>query len=387
MANNFGQFAGNFADSLTRSLTLKKESDRRDALAKQQAKLVELQLASGQIKLDANTKLADIMTGTRTQLELGDIDEEGLGTFRPTGANVETPNAPQSLVDVLAGGDPRGQVAALQSGAVSGGDILDFQTQQDQLSASQGLFDNMPFDEAGNPMLIPVGLSIDASTGRAVQQFGANPEFNSAQQGRASKETFAQLVTDAFEVADIESEQTGSFLESGFPFAEQAETAKATLGTVAGVFGFGDTAEEQSADVASRNRVEKLYGLILNKRLDKLMESDPNLTNTQIEQQQTISPSTDKKAGANLLLIADFMQEELINAEVEGIKIPSADRKRALDFIRKARGGELLGEQAAPVIDVPEIARMTRAELDGLDFSGMSAEMIQAVEDRLKELK
>jgi len=394
MANKgFGQFAGSFAEAFSRTVGQSEDKKRRDELAKQQAKLVEMQLAAGQVKLDAQTTLAELMTGTpgisptvtspggRTSPNFVAPPEGVVGEFTQGRDAV----APMDLASILS--DPEGQLAAVQSGALNIGDLLDFQSAQAQLDARPdlgGLFGRV--DSAGNSMLIPSGLTIDPQ-GRPSQQFSLNPEFNTKQDEAFSGLSFNQLVSDTIEVADIEGVLTETFSESGFPFAEEATAGKLVAGKVLGSIGFGGVEAENKQDAAKRERARKLYGLILNSRLNKLMETDPNLSITQIEQQKEISPSVDKPGPANILLLADFMQEELNKADIEGTPISSADRKKALDFIRKARSGGFSETPSPVIIDVPAIAKMTLEQLEGLDVEALTQEQIDAVRARLSALK
>ena len=383
-----GQFAGSFAQAFQQTMSQMSERKAREDLAKQQAKLIEMQLKSGQMKLDASTTLSDIMTGNSVQ------------EFEPT-APIETPTGetrsvgftnpgekPMGLVEMMSGESPmalQGQQAALQSGAISGGDFLDFKTAQDQLASRPDFSKMFVTDNAGNPMLIPSGITIGPD-GRPSQTFSINDEYNTKQDEKFSEFSFTQLVSDVTEVADIEGVLSATLSESGFPFAEQATKGKLVAGKVAGALGFDDIEGENKEDAAKRERARKLYGLILNRRLNKLMETDENLSITQIQQQMEISPSVDKPGPANILLLADFLQEELMSADIEGTEMSAADRKASLDFIRKARSGGF-DKDAEPVVDVPAILKASREELDAMDIENMPQEQLEALKRRLKELQ
>ncbi len=383
MANRgFGQFAGSFAEALTRTIGQTQDKKRKDELAKQQAKLIELRLQEGQVKINASTTLADLMTGSIEEFEPAAPQISPGGREIPQFTNES--QEPLSLIEILSGKSPEGQLAALQSGVVSGKNILDFQTAQDQLAAAPDLSKMFgQTDESGNPMFVPVGVTID-SQGRPAQQFGLNPEFNTAQQDAFSRQSLSQLTTEALEIMDIESELSGSLLESGFPFGGQARTGQSALATVGGLLGF-DT-KEQKQNVAKRDRVEKLYGQILGIRMQRMSESGESITNDKLAFLQSVSPSTDKSSDANAKLLADFLQEELNKSDIEGTKIPAAERKKVLDFIRKARSGEFV-QAGEAVIDIPAIAKMTIQQLEGLDIENMSDELFEAVVARRDALK
>ena len=367
-----------------------KESKRQDAIAKQQAKLIEMQLQGGQRKLDAQTTLADIMTGTLEEFQPAEPELTPGGREIPQFTNAS--KDPMSLIDILSGDSPEGQLAAIQSGVISGGDLLDFQTDQDRLAAQPDfgeLFGQT--DESGNPMFVPSGITIDAD-GRPAQQFGLNPEFNTRQQDDFSRLSLSQLTSEAIEIMDIESELAGSLLESGFPFGGQARTGQSTLATVGGALGFDTKAQKES--VAKRDRVEKLYGQILGIRMQRLSESGESITNDKLAFLQSISPGTDKSPDANAKLLADFLQEELNKEDIAKTKIPADERKKVLDFIRKARSGEFLETGSGPAVDGPgllesagDFARSTMEQLQSIDVPSLPPEQIEAFEARFNQLK
>jgi len=352
-----GVFAGSFADAFTRVSAQHAETKRRDDFAKQQSKLVEMALKNSQNKLTAQTTLADIMTGNSVQ-----EFEQAPPIQTPGGRDIpqftNPGQEPLSFLEIMSGKSPiaiEGQQAALQSGAISGGDVLDFKTQQDQLAARQNvgdIFNNMPVDEGGNPMMIAGSITIDPVRG-PVQTLVRNPDFNTARQADFSRQSILQLTDEAFEIMDIETELSGSLLESGFPFGGEARTGQSALATVGGALGFNTKAQKDS--VAKRDRVGKLYGQILGIRMRRMADSGETITNDKLAFLQSISPDTNKSAPANALLLADFLQEELNNADIEGTRMPAEDRNKALDFIRKARSGGF-SQESEPVVDAPGIA-------------------------------
>ena len=348
MANqNLGQLAGSFAEAFSRTVGQKQDRKHRDEIAKQQAKLVEMRLKAGEIQLNAQTTLADLMTGTVEEFVPAEpqITPGGREIPQFTSASQQ----PMDLASILS--DPEGQLAAVQSGALKIGDLLDFQTAQAELEARPDISElfSGQADESGNPMFVPGSITLDPVKG-PIQTFVRNPEFNTRQQEAFSRQSLSQLTSEAIEIMDIESELAGSLLESGFPFGGQARTGQAALATVGGALGF-DT-EEQKQAIAKRDRVEKLYGQILGIRMQRMSASGETITNDKLAFLQQISPDTKKSPDANAKLLADFLQEELNTADIEGTTISADERRKALDFIRKARSGEFLQTQE-PVVDAP----------------------------------
>ncbi len=381
-SKGFGEFAAGFGQQFNAARGQKADREQRDKLAKLQAKLVEERLKAGEVTLNAQTTLAELMTGTVEEFEQAEPQTLESGREIPQFTNEG--KQPLSLIEILSGESPEGQLAALQSGVVSGKNILDFQTAQDQLAARPNLSEMFgQTDESGNPMFVPVGITID-SQGRPAQQFGLNSEFNTKQQDAFSRQSLSQLTTEAVEIMDIESELAGSLLESGFPFGGQARTGQSALATMGGLLGF-DT-KEQKENVAKRDRVEKLYGQILGIKMQRLSESGESITNDKLAFLQSISPDTNKSPDANAKLLADFLQEELNRTDIEGTTISADERTKVLDFIRKARSGEFV-QQGEAVVDVPGIAKMTMQQLEELDIENMSDELFQAVIKRRDALK
>lgn len=379
-----GEFIAGFGQSFNQARANKQKQEVTEQIAKLQAKLIEAQLKAGNVAADAKTTLSDLMTGNRTQLELGDTDAEGIGTFRPTGAQVETPNQPLSLLETLA--DPQGQLAAIQSGAVGIGDLLDFESQERQRASIpdiNALLGSAGQDDKGNPRFVPGGITIDPQKGPTLALI-PNPEFNTSQQDELSALSLSTLTKDATEALEIESALEGSTLGSGFPFVPEFRGVKSTFATLAGAAGF-DT-DEQTQDVASQDRLDKLYGQILGIRLQRMTDSGETITNDKLAFMQEISPSTEKRPEANAKLMADFLQEELNRADIEQTKIPAEDRAKVLDFIRKARSGEFLQGGKEPVLDVPAISKMTMDQLEQIDPAALTAEAREAARKRYNEL-
>jgi len=115
MAANIGQFAGSFFEAFSKTKISHEENKRRTDIAKMQAKLVEAQLQAGQIKLDANTKLADIFTGSVGEIKtVGEAvpaqdGRKAVPEFEFTGKD-----KPASVAEALQ--DPEAFLALMQSG-------------------------------------------------------------------------------------------------------------------------------------------------------------------------------------------------------------------------------------------------------------------------------
>ena len=117
MANQrLGQLAGSFAEAFSRTIGQKKDRAARDTIAKQQAKLIELQLQSGQIKIDAQTTLAEMMTGKLEEFKPAEPTTTPEGRFEvPQFTNAS--QQPMDLASVLS--DPKGSLLFFSLGLVA----------------------------------------------------------------------------------------------------------------------------------------------------------------------------------------------------------------------------------------------------------------------------
>ena len=204
------------------------------------------------------------------------------------------------------------------------------------------------------------------------------------------------MANDVAEAMDIESTLSGSLLESGFPFGDQARTGQSVFATVAGGLGF-DTSERRDA-IAGRDRLQKLQGQILGIRMNRMIAGGESITNDKLAFLQSISPGTDKSPQANALLYADFLQEELNIADIEETPISASERKRSMDFIRKARSGEFFQSDNEPTADGSDpqgsasesfgrFADFTLEKLQDIDVAALSVEDLPAFRARFDQLK
>ena len=128
--------------------------------------------------------------------------------------------------------------------------------------------------------------------------------------------------------------------------------------------------------------------------MNRLSESGESITNDKLAFLQSISPDTNKSPDANAKLLADFLQEELNRADIEGTKISASERKKTLDFIRKARSGEFLQTDQEPAVDGPGLlesagtfASSTMEQLQSIDIPKLPPEQIEAFRARFDQLK
>jgi hypothetical protein len=417
MANpGVGQFAGAFANAFFQAKNNKRQNERDDKIAKLQMQLVDAQIKAGNVKLDAQTTLSDIMMGrtvgveppgsenpgmfggTRKQLEFGNVDESGLGTFSKTGPEVAAPEKPLSVAEMMAGGSSRalqGQQAGIASGAFTGGDIADFQLSREKTKAGQD-FDTMMAtmtDATGKPMYIAGSFSTNPFTGAQTVQWIRNPDVTTPTDVAKTAEGMDTLVRDAFEIADITNE-TPPLLQSGVPGNKNVRNATSFFGAVQNQFGIGDQGAEEGQDSANFDRKEKLYGVITQYNVERFGAN----TDQGRAMVMAISPSLDKKDEANALLIADHLQSRLSDAVIDGVEIPEKTRNEYIRYIKAARDGSLFNGSEDPANNVPaneptvqpssRFANFTSETLGQINLDDIvTPEDIASLELRIAELK
>ena len=113
MANQFGSFAGSFANTFVQMMQADQENKRRNALAKQQAKLFELQVAGAERKLTATDTLGDILAGSFVG------EAETVGTAVPgQDAQLGTLSEAQTVGELVPAQDGRSAVPDIRTGGV-----------------------------------------------------------------------------------------------------------------------------------------------------------------------------------------------------------------------------------------------------------------------------
>jgi hypothetical protein len=384
--NGIGDFAGAFAQAFTRTSSSIQENDRRNALAKQQAKLIEMQLASGEIKLDATTTLADMMTGNRVE-----EFEPAPPTQTPGGPGMEPRDKPQftnpgttpmSVADILT--DPDGQLAALQSGQLNMKQFADIQQGQQQLDQfgnfGGGGEQMFPVDANGQPSHILESVIAHPTQG-VIPKYSQNPEFKSVQQERANEMNFDSLLESSLGVMSIGSELADTFSASGFPLRDQFAQLKSIVGTVGGRLGF-EGSQDNLDDVTKGEIQAKTYAALTGRKIQSLLDQGVNLTNDLLEQINTEMPSIDKSDAANNHLIVGILKEELIRAEATGQKISAKTRKMVEELILADAMGTLSDRVSGVDIDLPAAASAasTAATEAAGRFSDWSMEQINSVD-------
>ncbi len=307
-----------FADAFLRA----KEGKRRDAIAKQQAKLIEMQLQGGEIKVTAQTKLAELMTGSVEEF----VPAEP--TLTPGGREIpQFTNAskdPLSLIDILTGESPEGQLAAIQSGVVSGGDVLNFQARQDALESFRGAgggSDSGRIDANGNPEFIPgpTTTQIDTSGKQVISQTMAkNPLFQEAAAAQTGASSVKHSIASVDQAIALMGTLEGTPLQAGSPFGDVfglVQSGASALG-VSDFFGLDKTAPQR------RQRVKKLFAEnLLSGEQIKTLGALGTISNAKLELVSDASADLENGILANSLQMLDALQIKVENAEILGLPV------------------------------------------------------------------
>lgn len=329
MANQgLGVFAGNFAEAFSGAIGQKKDRKDKDALAKQQAKLIELQLQAGQVKLNAQTTLADLMTGTVEEFVPAEPTTTPEGRFEvPQFTNAS--QQPMDLASILS--DPEGQLAAVQSGALNIGDLLDFQAKQDALESFRGAGDSGGgsgrTDASGQPEFIPgpSTTQIDTSGKQVISRpMVANPAFQETAVAQTGASSVKHSIAGVDQAIALMGTLEGTALQAGSPFGDisgQLQSGASALG-VSDFFGLDKTAPQR------RQRVKKLFAEnLLSGEQIKTLGALGQISNAKLELVSAASADLENGILANSLQMLDALQIKVENAEILGFPV---DNPRAV---------------------------------------------------------
>ena len=365
------------------------EQKRRQQMDKLQAKFLELSLKDKETQQAAAEKIREMTIGrvgeivTRGQKEIGG---------RPA-PNLEfTGKDPMSVSQILA--DPEGRLAMLESRLATPKDLVPNGERKFEKLASLEAMGIDPRSAEGKKFLMggELGTQVDALNAqlKALELQVKAGEFKRSADREGEEATLGAFAVDSLaknaqEAVDIATSLEGTPLATGTSFGGAARDIGGTLAAIGSAGGADTTATKEH--IANRDRLDKLYGQILNTRIERMTQNGQQMTDNKLAQLQKTSPSVDKRPEANRKLLADFLEEELVRADAAGTPILGETRKKIKTFIEAARSATVQDVEA--VIDVPAIAQMTVEQLQALVQSGqeLSEEARMAAADRWEELK
>ena len=426
-SQNFGSFAGGFGDAFTRSLNDAKQSKATAEFAKLQAKLVELQLGQAKSVEDAQTLVKKMMGGSLEEFKPAAPIQTPGGRDIPQFSNAS--QAPMSLTEMLATG--QGTNALMQSGMVSGGDIL----KNEGIAASRKQTDelmNRFFPEGGaggvGNGMVPSGVTIgpdgrpqisfapspaqapldvtdasafvDPETGAPMPPGGTAEQYlamgavttGQYQVRQKLKKTGVDIQTDFHkyqEAITLMKDLEGTLSASGVPFGEFVRMGKGAFASIGAAVGL-DT-KEIAMQNEKRDRLKKLLASNMIGSLDQLSEAG-TMTNAKFQQLQAATADMGNEADANAKVFADLLEASMQGADQIGAKFEG--RAEMQKFIDDIRGGSesTSNNKIEPVVDAPgmfkAIAQFSEAQLEALGANAeiLTDEVKRAMADRWEEL-
>jgi len=429
---NFGDFAGAFANSFTQTLNAKRDGQRKDKFAKLQAQLVELQLGNAKTVEEAQTLVKKMMGGSVEEFQPAAPIQTPGGRDIPQFSNAS--QAPMSLTEMLATG--QGTNALMQSGMVSGGDIL----KNEGIAASRKQTEelmNRFFPAGGGGAggvggvgngMVPSGVTIgpdgrpqisfapspaqapldvtDASafvhpeTGAPMPPGGTAEQYlamgavttGQYQVRQKLKKTGVDIQTDFHkyqEAISLMTDLEGTLSASGVPFGEFVRMGKGAFASIGATVGL-DT-KEIATQNEKRDRLKKLLASNMIGSLDQLSEAG-TMTNAKFQQLQAATADMGNEADANAKVFADLLEASMQGADQIGAKFEG--RAEMQKFIDDIRGGSesTSNNKIEPVVDAPgmfkAIAQFSEAQLEALGANAeiLTDEVKRAMADRWEEL-
>lgn len=372
MPNYAGNFVGGFADAFTRVAMGRKDQKDREKMAKLQGQLVELQIKNAQNQAQGQENLQDLMNPL-TEFQ------QAPSTTSPGGREMtQFQTAPKrSLSEVLA--DPEGQLAWMQSGGDQNRLLPNSTKPPAVLEVANALgyqpgtpefneFVENNFGQKMDPMLELEMLKFKQ------QLAGGQFEFNQKQQEadlaaqereRGVRKAGFALQKDfkaAQEINQLQSELSNSLLSVGIPYGEFMSTAQSGGAALLDKLGFDVGAQREL--LAKRDRLKKLMSVGVLNAVSAFKDLG-TITDEKFEQIQKSVASLENQPGANALLIADSLEEAMMNAQIEGIPIEQyVNPDEVGAFVQTLREQAFAVQDSPDIVDVPAIADMSAEKLD-----------------------
>ena len=374
MAANTGRFAANFVEGFFGQKQEQKDQDSKNKIIKLQTKLIEQQLATGKVKLDAQTRLSDIMTGS-----VGEFEQVGETAPAPSGSPLgedgrqpvpqfeSTGNEPPGLAELLT--NPESLIALVQSGQLDLGDLIGKPQQATSLSRNVQAAGFQPgtqdFQEqmlkqldanADDDVLAQLVLSQQTEKLNEQRRERELIERTEGEEKIGRRQAVRNDFGNAKRIIEIQQDLEGTALATGIPYGEFLR--KLSQGGVAILSALGFNLEEQQALIDKRDELVKLFADGTLEAIDRF-KGTGTITNQKFDALIAASPEVGKTAVANAKVLAGRMQAVLDAAERKGEIIPNraeitawiAEMKRGPVAEKAKSGAESVGDFAGRQFD------------------------------------
>ena len=323
-STNTGNFASSFVNEFIRAKKDREDTDQRNKIIKLQGKLIEQQLATMQGKIDAQTKLSDIMTGSLGEFEqVGELapaqgEKKAVPDFQSTGKE------PPGLAELLT--NPEALNALLQSGQLDLGDLIG-KTQQptsfQRDAAAAGKFPGTPaFAEAFEAKnrqdpnsLLTQELVKDLRRESLIKEQTARLEQTESKrvfraEGKIAIRNTWELTQEA---VSIMQDIRNTVVQSGIPGGDQIRDISAIVGAVQAFF--GKDSPQATVIAQKRDRLKKLFAV----QFKEVVENLKSARGISDQRQRSILealPTLENLDIANVQLLGDVMRDILDGADI-----------------------------------------------------------------------
>ncbi|KKL21392.1 hypothetical protein LCGC14_2445930, partial [marine sediment metagenome] len=269
----------------------------------------------------------------------------GLGTFRPTGARVDSPNEPKGLSEVLS--DPEGLFAAIQSGQIKISDLIGGGQQPSAFTKDAGLAGIVPgtpeyldaFERRyGQDEQAILSAELLASIQEEKVLKARGERTDKVEENRKFKARGRIAVKDHFSLANeaiaLQRDLQKTLLQTGLPGGDKLRGGTAIVGAVQEFFGVDSP--QAKIIVEKRDRLKKLLSVTL---VDSIKAMKGVVSVARQQALMKALPTLDNSAVANAQLFGDQMKSLLDEADINGFEVG------ARDFIEQFIADPLAGLQ------------------------------------------
>ena len=331
--SNEGNFAASFVEGFFGHKQEQADAAQRKKIIQLQTKLIEQQLTAGQIKVDAQTKLSDLMTGTPGEFQqiesIQSPDGREITQFENTGRD------PMGLGEMIvnfregSGESPEASLALLQSGLFTAKDLIGGQGQASAFTRDAALANILP----GTPEYVEAFelrygqdeqaiLSAEllgsiqeekvlAARGERTEK--AEEKRKLKARGRLAVKNHFVLVNEAIELMrDLQR----TVLQSGMPLGEGLRSLTFIYGAAQEFF--GKDSPQAKIIAAKQDRLSKLFSTTL---VDSIKSMTGIVSVARQEALLNALPTLDNADVANVQLFGDQMRTLLDEAEINEFEI------------------------------------------------------------------